>query len=135
MVHWPHNGKGLSLFQAQNIQTGSSLLVQWLRLCAPSSGDSVSILGQGTKIPHATTKSLHAVTRFLVLQLRPSEAKYMKYFLKYPDTLTHFKPIEVKCLPGDCQLFKPRRDAYVHLSLKVKTPLSKIPLDLSCLCI
>ena len=30
-----------------------SLAIQWLRLCAPKEGGIVSILGQGTKIPHA----------------------------------------------------------------------------------
>ena len=63
MVHWPHSRKELRVFQAQNIQTGSSLLVQWLRLCAPNAGDSVSMLGQGTKIPHAATKSSRDVTK------------------------------------------------------------------------
>ena len=32
---------------------GTSLVVQWLRLCAPNAGDMGSIPGQGTKIPHA----------------------------------------------------------------------------------
>ena len=35
---------------------GTLLVVQWLRLCAPSAGNTGFILGQGTKIPHATTK-------------------------------------------------------------------------------
>ena len=30
-----------------------SLAVQWLRLCASNAGSADSILGQGTKIPHA----------------------------------------------------------------------------------
>ena len=45
---------------------------------------------------------------------------------KYPDAFTYFKPLKVKYLPGDCQLLKPGRDAFLHLPLKVKTPLSKI---------
>ena len=32
---------------------GTSLVVQWLRLCASIVGDTGSIPGQGTKIPHA----------------------------------------------------------------------------------
>ena len=32
---------------------GTSLVVQWLRLCASNAGDMGSIPGQGTKIPHA----------------------------------------------------------------------------------
>ena len=35
----------------------TSLVVQWLRLLAPKAGDPSSIPGQGTKIPHATTKT------------------------------------------------------------------------------
>ena len=34
--------------------SGSSLVVQWLRLCASSAGGVGSIPGQGAKIPHAT---------------------------------------------------------------------------------
>ena len=33
---------------------GTSLMVQWLRLRASSAGDMGSVLGQETKIPHAT---------------------------------------------------------------------------------
>jgi len=32
---------------------GTSLVVQWLRLCAPNAGGTGSVLGQGTKISHA----------------------------------------------------------------------------------
>ena len=32
---------------------GTSLVVQWLRLCAPNAGGPGSVLGQGTKISHA----------------------------------------------------------------------------------
>ena len=35
---------------------GTSLAVQWLRLCASSAGGMGSIPGQGTKIPHATQR-------------------------------------------------------------------------------
>ena len=31
---------------------GTSLMVQWLRLCTSSSGDAGLIPGQGTRIPH-----------------------------------------------------------------------------------
>ena len=34
-------------------QTGASLVVQWLRLCAPNARGMGLIDGQGTKIPHA----------------------------------------------------------------------------------
>ena len=55
---------------------GTSLVVQWLRLCAPNAGGLGLIHGQGSrfyilqpKIPHATTK------KFCMPQLRPSIAK------------------------------------------------------------
>ena len=31
---------------------GTSLVVQWLRLCVPTAGGTVSIPGQGTKTPY-----------------------------------------------------------------------------------
>ena len=37
-------------------KVGTSLVVQWLRLCAPNAGGLGSIPGGGTKIPHTTTK-------------------------------------------------------------------------------
>ncbi|TEA38184.1 hypothetical protein DBR06_SOUSAS110021, partial [Sousa chinensis] len=41
-----------------------SLVVQWLRLCAPNAGDPGLIPGQGTRSHmYASTKSLHATTK------------------------------------------------------------------------
>ena len=40
----------------------TSLVVQWLRLHAPNAGDLSSIPGQGTRFPHAATKSAHDAT-------------------------------------------------------------------------
>ena len=42
---------------------GISLVIQWLRLCVPNTGDLGLIPGQGTKIPQAATKSSHAATK------------------------------------------------------------------------
>ena len=40
---------------------GTSLVVQWLRLCTPNAGGLGSIPGQGTRSHmHAATKSSHA---------------------------------------------------------------------------
>ena len=47
-AHCSHSG---SHFQGHRL--GTSLAVQWLRLCASSAGGVGSIPGQGTKIPHA----------------------------------------------------------------------------------
>ena len=44
-LEWPSSKK--------NLQTGTSPVVQWLRLCASTAGGKGSIPGQGTKIPHA----------------------------------------------------------------------------------
>ena len=42
---------------------GTSLVAQWLRLCAPNAGVPGSIPGQGTRSHmHAATKSSHATT-------------------------------------------------------------------------
>lgn len=37
---------------------GTSLAVQWLRLCRPNAGGTGLIPGQGTKNPHATWRGL-----------------------------------------------------------------------------
>ena len=52
--------------------------------------------------------------------------------IKYPDALPQFKLLRAKCLPGNCQLLGPGRDAFVHLPLKVKTALNEIPVG-TCL--
>ena len=81
-------------FLKQNV-IETSLVVQWIRLHAPNTGDPGSIPGQGTRPCKLPLKSLHAATsesachsedrRPHVLQLRPSTAKYTdknKYFKK-----------------------------------------------------
>ena len=43
---------------------GTSLVVQWVRLCAPNAGALSSIPGRGTRSHmHAATKSPHATTK------------------------------------------------------------------------
>ena len=44
---------GCVLYTFVKIDWGTSLVVQWFRICLSSTGDVGSILGQGTKIPHA----------------------------------------------------------------------------------
>ena len=45
----------LKILKNKNNKTlGTSLVVQWLRLCSSTSGDVGLIPGRGTKIPHAT---------------------------------------------------------------------------------
>ena len=41
------------LKKKKKIGQGTSLAVQWLRLCTSTAGGTGSIPGQGTKIPHA----------------------------------------------------------------------------------
>ena len=57
--------------------TGTSLVVQWLRLHAPNAGGPGSIPGQGTrslmpqlKIPHASKKFSHAATKTRCNQIK-----------------------------------------------------------------
>ena len=42
---------------------GTSLVVQWLRLCAPNAGGLGSIPGQGTRSCRSQLKILHATTK------------------------------------------------------------------------
>ena len=43
---------------------GTSLVVQWVRLCTPNAGELGSIPGRGTRSRvHAANKSLHATTK------------------------------------------------------------------------
>ena len=52
---------GPNEFTDKNIKhLGTSLVVQWLRLCTPNAG---SILGQGTRSQHAAAMSSHATTK------------------------------------------------------------------------
>ena len=45
-------------------RTGTSLVMQWLRLRPPNAGDPSSIPGQGTRSHmHAATKSSYATTK------------------------------------------------------------------------
>ena len=48
---------------------GTSLATQWLRLCTSNVGDTDSILGQGTKIPHATWYGQKKKSLFLLFIL------------------------------------------------------------------
>ena len=48
---------------------GTSLVMHWLRLCAPSAGDVDLIPGQGTKIPHAVQPTNLASSEGCVPQL------------------------------------------------------------------
>ena len=55
-------GRDYRKFKNQNL--GTSLVVQWVRLCTPNAGGPGSISGQGTRSHmHTTTKSLHAATK------------------------------------------------------------------------
>ena len=53
------------------VDAGTSLVVQWVRLCAPNAGGPGLIPGQGTrslmratmKIPHAATKTWRSLNK------------------------------------------------------------------------
>ena len=51
------NCKSLQVLDLRDGQTGTSLEVQWLRLCASYAGSTGLIAGCGTKIPHTTWRS------------------------------------------------------------------------------
>ena len=56
--------KAVKKGNTKNASTGTSLVAQWLRLCAPNAGGLGSIPGQGTRShTHTSTKSLHAATK------------------------------------------------------------------------
>ena len=75
---WAGEKEWVSTHLKKFIKTGTSLLVQWLRLCAPNAGDLGSIPGQGTRsymlqlrvcMPQLRKK------RFFMLQLRAGTAQ------------------------------------------------------------
>ena len=55
MKRQPMDGKKIYANDAtdKRVISGTSLVVQWLRLCASNAGGADSIPGRGTKIPHA----------------------------------------------------------------------------------
>ena len=48
---------------AKNKQSGTSLMVQWLKLCGPNAGGPGWIPGQGNKSSHVSTTSSHTTAR------------------------------------------------------------------------
>ena len=50
-------------FRSYFNQSGTSLVVQWLRLCPPNTGDVVSTPGQGTTFHKPQLKILHTATK------------------------------------------------------------------------
>ena len=49
--------------------TGTSLAVQWLRLCASTAGGAGSIPGEETKIPHVANKQTDMYTQSWIIKL------------------------------------------------------------------
>ena len=49
-----------SEFADQKVFKGAFLVVQWVRICVLNAAGPGLILGQGTKIPHATTETQHS---------------------------------------------------------------------------
>ena len=49
-----------SEFADQKVFTGTFLVVQWVRICVRNAAGPGLILGQGAKIPYATTKTQHS---------------------------------------------------------------------------
>ena len=55
-----------SFIHSTNIYCGTSLAVQWLRLCASNAGGMGSIPSQGTKIPHAAQQKKKKKHKFFI---------------------------------------------------------------------
>ena len=80
------------VFSQKDVKLGTSLVVQWLRLCTPNAGGPGFDPWSGNEIPHATSKSSSATTKGLAChnkdrrsfepQLRPSTAKKINIFKK-----------------------------------------------------
>ena len=91
---------------------GTSLVVQWLRLCAPNAGGPGSIPGHGTrshmpqlkrshmpqlKILHATTKIPHTAMKIPRAATKTRCSQISKYFLKKEKrNLLHFFTLIMK---------------------------------------
>ena len=58
------NNRVSNYMKQELTKLGTSLVAQWIRLCAPNAGCLGSIPGQGIRSHmHATTKSSHATTK------------------------------------------------------------------------
>ena len=53
----------MEYYSALKRKRGTSLVVRWLRLCAPTAGGTGSISGGGTKIPHAAYRGQRNKTK------------------------------------------------------------------------
>ena len=77
-----NSGKGLPLLSsgeeakdAEKHCIGTSLVVQWLRLCAPNAGDSGSIPGQETRSQMLQLKIVCATTNTQCSQMNKNKNK------------------------------------------------------------
>ena len=86
---------------------GTSLVVQWLRLCAPNAGDLGSIPGQGTRVhmlqtmPHVTMKNWHNQINknFLILKKKFIRACLSPLCLPGSDSLVSWPLPHLPLLP------------------------------------
>ena len=94
----PPEQKYFNGFQKKDVikieSEGTSMVVQWLRLCPPNAGGPGSICGQGTRSHTLQLKTSHATTKVedCVPQLRPGAAKYFNYLCIY---LFWLQPVSV----------------------------------------
>ena len=67
LLHWPADSLPLShkpgYIDVKQIALGTSLVVWWLRLCAPNAGDLGSITSQGTSSHVPQLRVLHAARK------------------------------------------------------------------------
>ena len=87
------NCKSLQVLDLRDGQTGTSLEVQWLRLCASYAGSTGLIPGCGTKIPHTTWRSQKIKLRKKNTQKTHSLHKKHSDARCRRDTLNKFSPL------------------------------------------
>ena len=62
---------------------GTSLVAQWLRLCAPNTGDTGSIPGQETKISHDAGRS----KKYIYIKLQISITTCQEFVHSFPSAI------------------------------------------------
>ena len=74
----------------------TSLVVQWLRLCASNAGYAGLIPGQGTKIPHAVWQKKKKKLLEPCIDLSPSPMKGIRFYQPTKGLLFHFPTAMVR---------------------------------------
>ena len=82
-MHLPdgcHNSFPIQSGSSRIFCMGTSLVVQWLRLCTPNAGGPGSVPGQGTRSHMPQLKILHAATKIPHATTKTRHSQINKYF-------------------------------------------------------